>query len=158
MKLSRRGWNNVLMLGIIAFMVVLNLPTIIKENFLEPEQSGYPYLLNPSADIEQIHFSKWSLVREESGWQTSKVISVSPLELVQRWQSLVGTEIDETTFEQLKPQLSKANSIEIWYLDIEEPQRVTYYQTPKYWLMKNWQQKWIAISVDAEYLFPLQSK
>lgn len=155
MKLSRRGWNNVLMLGVIMFMIILNMPTIIKNNFLEPEQSEYPYLLNPNYSAQQIHFSRWSLLREASGWKATEKLSIPALELVQRWQSLVGTVVSEDTYRQLKPTLSKANTIEVWYLEKEEPQRITYYETPKFWLMKNWQQSWIAVSVDPSYLFPI---
>lgn len=155
MKISRRGWNNILIVGIIAFMLILNLPTVIKNHLIEPEQNQYPYLLSPMLDVEQIHFSKWSLERLDEGWQSSKQLTISATELAQRWQALVGTEIEEDTFVQLKPQLAKANSIEVWYVKQEEPQRITYYQTPKFWLMKNWQQKWIAVSVEQNYLFPL---
>ena len=154
MKLSRRGWNNVLILGIIAFMVILNLPTIIKNHLLDNEPSQYPYLLDPNADIQKIHFSKWSLLRDNGDWKATKDLDLTPLELAQRWQSLVGTEVSGETYLQIKPQLSKANTVEVWYVNREEPQRITYYQTPKFWLMKSWQNKWIAVSVDRNYLFP----
>lgn len=155
-KLSRRSWNNVLILAIIAFMIVLNLPTVIKNNFLQPTQTEFPYVLNPNADIQEMHFSQLSIEREESKWIANKAISISALELVQRWHSLSGTEVDDETFRQLRPNLPKANTLEVWYLGKEEPQRVTFYQTPNFWLMKNWQSKWIAISVDSDYLFPYQ--
>lgn len=153
-KLSRRGWNNVLIFSIIAFMLILNLPTIIKNNFMEQEQSTYPYVMDPQADIKEMHFSQFSIQREGIDWVTDKKLAISPLELVQRWHLLAGTEVDDKTFSQLKEQLPEANTLEIWYLDKEEPQRVTYYHTPNFWLMKSWEEKWIAVSVEEDYLFP----
>jgi hypothetical protein len=153
-KFTRRGWNNVLIFAVIAFMLILNLPTIIKNNFMEPAQSIYPYVMDPQSDIREMHFATLSIQRHNLEWVANKDLSISPLELVQRWHFLAGTEVDEVTFAQLKEQLPKANTLEIWYLDKEEPQRVTYYQTPQFWLMKSWEQKWIAVSVEEDYLFP----
>ena len=157
-KISRRGWNNVLIFAVIAFMLILNLPTIIKENFMQPKQTTYPYVLNPAADIKEMHFSQLSLQREGTDWVANKDLSISPLELVQRWHALAGTQVDNETFLQLREQLPKANTLEVWYLDKEEPQRVTYYQTPNFWLMKGWQLDWIAVSVDENYLFPISER
>ncbi|MDV7104190.1 hypothetical protein R3X26_07195 [Vibrio sp. TH_r3] len=156
-KISRRGWNNVLIFAVIAFMLILNLPMIIKENFMQPEQTTYPYVLNPEADIKEMHFSQLSIQREATDWVANKELTISALELVQRWHALAGTQIDSDTFSQLKDQLPKANTLEVWYLNTEEPQRVTYYQTPNFWLMKGWQQHWIAVSVDENYLFPISN-
>ena len=175
MKLSRRGWNNLMILGIIVFMVVLNLPKVMKSYMNESRQELYPYLLNPDAEVEQLHFAKWSLELKDGRWaiRVNSPVSheehiasqepspeepspeePSPEELVLRWISLVGTEVDEAMFSQLNNSLSSASTLEVWYRDQEEPQRVTYYRTPKFWLLKNWQQKWIAISAEDEYLFP----
>lgn len=153
MKLSRRGWNNVLIVSIMLFIVALNLPNILKSR-MQPEPSPFPYLLNPAQDIRQMDFAKWSLQREGSEWVATRTLTISPLELLQRWQSLVGTEVSESTFDQLRPGLPSAQTIEVWYLEQEEPQRITYYQTPQFWLMQNWQQQWIAVTVQADYLFP----
>jgi hypothetical protein len=154
MKMSRRGWNNLLILAIIASMLILNLPTLIKNYLVPPEQASYPYVLNPEVDIKLLNFADWSIQRHLLDWQSSKPLTISPLELVQRWQGLNGTVVDDQTFSKLKPNLPSANTLEVWYADLEEPQRVTYYQTPSYWLMKSWQQQWIAISVEQDYLFP----
>jgi len=66
----------------------------------------------------------------------------------------VGTEVPQANFDSLKPSLDAPKSIEVWYVDQEEPQRITYYQTPQFLLLKNWQDKWIAVSVDNRYLMP----
>ncbi len=155
-RFSRRGWNNIVILGIIVFMVILNLPTMIKENFLQAEQEHFPYVLRQDLNIKAMHFSQFSITREDVDWVADRALQISPLELVQRWQALAGTELDDGTFAQLKAKLPKANTVEVWYIEAEEPQRVTYYQTPQFWLMKGWQEKWIAISVESNYLFPIQ--
>ncbi len=154
MRLSRRGWNNVLMVGVILFMIILNLPTIIKENFLSQDETQYPALFEPGYTVQKMHFARWSLTHNEQGWQSDRTLSVSPLEAMQHWKSLNGTPVDENTFKQLKPQLTTPSTLEVWYVDKEEPQRITFYQMPRFWLMQNWQQQWIAVSVEREYLFP----
>ncbi len=154
MKLSRRGWNNLLILALIVFMAVLNLPNVIKSHLKEKQQVSYPHLLNPEADVEQLHFAQWSLERKGSDWVINRQSQIPADELASRWISLVGTKVDEATFTQLTGTLSSANTLEVWYQDLEEPQRVTYYQTPNFWLLKNWQDEWIAVSVEDHYLFP----
>lgn len=154
MKLSRRGWNNVLIAGIILFILALNLPNIIKSQWQE-EPSPFPYLLDPMQEVQQIDFAKWSLQKAGDTWRATRSLSIPAEELSQRWKLLVGTEVTESTYNQLKPGLPSAGTVEVWYAGQEEPQRITYYQTPKFWLMQNWQQQWIAISVEPDYLFPL---
>ena len=119
MRYRGRRWNNILMLSVIAFIGVLNLPTIIKTYLLEPEpevasESGFPYLLDPSDQLTAMHFSKWSLVLTDDGWQYQSQGSAQELsqpsaqELSQRWQQLVGTEVDEQTYQSLSASLSLA--------------------------------------------------
>lgn len=151
----RRRWNNILIIGVIAFMLVLNLPSIIKTYLVAPmEENQYPSLLQPNHSIKAIYFSKWSLDKQQNQWRLTPVANVEAQVLAQRWQELVGTEVDEESYQKLLPQLSAPQTIEIWYEDLEEPQRITFYQTPNFWLLKNWQDKWIAVSVEASYLFP----
>ncbi|MCG9679314.1 hypothetical protein [Vibrio sp. Isolate24] len=154
----RRRWNNIMILGIIAFIAILNLPTIIKTYLIDDqttaEVSPYPYLLNPSAELKALHFSDWSLEFVNGEWVLTQQSPLAAQELVERWVGLVGTEVDQKTFDSLKPQLSAPQTIEVWYRDQEEPQRITLYQTPQFWLLKNWQDQWIAVSVAPEYLLP----
>ncbi|EGA63675.1 hypothetical protein L1D54_08260 [Vibrio brasiliensis] len=152
----RRRWNNILILGIIAFIGLLNLPTLIKTYLIDEPvvESQYPYLLNPNAELQALHFSSWSLEKNQGRWRSTIPTSISEQELAERWQGLVGTEVTQANFDSLKPQLTSPQSIEAWYIDQEEPQRITYYQTPQFWLLKNWQDKWIAISVESAYLVP----
>ncbi|MDH5933896.1 hypothetical protein [Vibrio splendidus] len=152
------------MLSVIAFIGVLNLPTLIKTYLIEPEpelqaSSPYPYLLNPKAELQALHFAKWSVVQEDGCWvyqmkESASEQSVSAQELSQRWQQLVGTEVDSQTYTDLTPQLNTPHTIEVWYQDQEEPQRITYYQLAEFWLLKNWNDQWLAVSIEESYLFP----
>ncbi|NOH80843.1 hypothetical protein F0231_13925 [Vibrio sp. RE86] len=152
----RRRWNNILILGIIAFIGLLNLPTLIKTYLIDEPVviSQHLYLLNPSEDLQALHFANWSLEKNQGRWRSSIPSSIPESELVQRWQKLVGTEVSQESFDSLRPQLGSPETIEAWYTDQEEPQRITLYQTPQFWLLNNWQDKWIAISVEPRYLMP----
>ncbi|MEZ8039745.1 hypothetical protein ACED25_09145 [Vibrio sp. 1F263] len=162
MRYRGRRWNNILMFSVIAFIGVLNLPTLIKAYLIEPEpqvDSPYPYLLNPVAELQALHFAKWSVVLEDDHWayqfkDTVLPQTTSAQELSQRWQELVGTEVDSQTYTDLSPQLNTPHTIEVWYQDQEEPQRITYYQLPEFWLLKNWNDQWLAVSIEESYLFP----
>ncbi|MCK6263278.1 hypothetical protein KP803_08305 [Vibrio sp. ZSDE26] len=150
----RKRWNNLLMLAIVAFIGILYLPTMIKTYLIEPPESPYPYLLNPSEELQSLHLSQWSLEKNQGRWRISVPSDIAPEELAERWQALVGTEVDDETRLTLNPTLKNPQTIEVWYIDVEEPQRITYYRTPQFWLLKNWQDKWIALSVEPQYLGP----
>lgn len=171
-KVNRRRWNNILILAVLAFIVVLNLPSLIKAYLLQPSTSEkHTYLLNRELTVDAFHFPHWSLNRTEEQWQlkyattiTEKDQSsefsskdsekVTASELVSRWEKLFGTKVDASTYEQLKPSLRNPQSLEVWYQGQEEPQRITIYELPQFWLFNNWQNQWIALSVEKKYLFP----
>ncbi|EGU33584.1 hypothetical protein [Vibrio scophthalmi] len=153
---GRRRWNNRLILGVLIFMLVLNLPTLIKTYLLDDStESEHPYLLNPSQDLHALNATQWSLTSEQGVWQLNIPSSISAQELAQRWKGVVGTEITDENYQSLKANLTSPQSIEAWYVDQEEPQRITYYQLPQFWLLKNWQDKWIAVTVESSYLLPI---
>ncbi|MEZ8723005.1 hypothetical protein AB6D66_18160 [Vibrio pomeroyi] len=166
MRYRGRRWNNILMLSVIAFIGVLNLPTLIKAYLIEPESeselkvsSPYPYLLNPESELQALHFAKWSIVQEDGLWvyqmkDPEPKQATNAQELSQRWQQLIGTAVDSQTYTDLSPQLNTPHTVEVWYHDQEEPQRITYYQLPDFWLLKNWNDQWLAVSIEENYLFP----
>ena len=162
MRYRGRRWNNILMFSVIAFIGVLNLPTLIKAYLIEPEpqvDSPYPYLLNPKAELQALHFAKWSVIQQDNQWVyqfkgTDFPQTTNAQELSQRWIDLVGTEVDSQTYTDLTPRLNTPHTIEVWYQDQEEPQRITYYQLPEFWLLKNWNDQWLAVSIEESYLFP----
>jgi hypothetical protein len=150
----RRRWNNILILGIIAFMLILNAPMWIKTYLLPEEVDPYPNLLRSDHTVSAIYYSGWELALKNGQWQSNIKTNIPVAELVARWQSLEGTELSEQQFETLKTQLSTPETIEVWYQGLDEPQRVTFYRLTDFWLFKNWQDKWIAISVDGNYILP----
>ncbi|MEI8599491.1 hypothetical protein P4S64_23065 [Vibrio sp. M60_M31a] len=150
----RRRWNNILILGVIAFIVILNAPMWIKTYLLSEEVDPYPNLLRSDHQVSAIYYSGWELELKNGEWQANIKVSIPSEELVARWQSLEGTELTEQQYETLKHQLKAPESIEVWYQGLDEPQRITFYRLSDFWLFKNWQDKWIAISVDDGYLLP----
>lgn len=149
-----RRWNNILILGIIAFMVILNAPTWIKTYLLSEEVDPYPNLLRSDHEVSAIYYSGWEMDLNSGQWQSNIKTNIPTAELVARWQSLEGTELSEQQLDTLKSQLTAPESIEVWYQGLDEPQRVTFYRLTDFWLFKNWQDKWIAISVGDDYLLP----
>lgn len=150
----RRRWNNILILAVVLFIGVLNLPAVIKTYFVEPPAPAYPTLLNAEWQLQAIHFPQLSLEKNQGRWRATPPSSITPEILVERWKELVGTEVDDETYQSFQPILRNPQTVEVWYSDREEPQRITFYQTPRFWLLKNWQDKWIAISVEQGYLLP----
>ncbi|MGF1740845.1 hypothetical protein L4C34_07165 [Vibrio profundum] len=154
MKDNRRRWNNILILSVIVFILMLNLPQIIKTYLIEDTHPQHETLLNPNYSLQAINFATWQLDKKDGQWQISRPSHVTASELVERWHRLVGTEIDEKTYLSLKPSLGMPETIEVWYQGQNEPQRITFYTTPKFLLLKNWKDKWIAITVSNKFLFP----
>ncbi|MGR5542141.1 hypothetical protein ACPV5V_26695, partial [Vibrio campbellii] len=75
-------------------------------------------------------------------------------ELISRWQDLEGTLLEEDVFTAIRSNLGSPETIEVWYQDVEEPHRITFYRSDEFWVFQNWQQQWIAISFDVDYLIP----
>ncbi|EKO3566548.1 hypothetical protein [Vibrio metschnikovii] len=156
----RRRWNNILIILVLLFIGVLNLPPLLKSYLMSnnSEEQVYPSLFIPNTSLQAVYTRSFELIFDQNEWQVTPSIDATPEQLVQRWQALVGTEVDEQTVRALQPNLIGPQTIEVWYQNLEEPQRITYYQAPQFWLFKNWQDKWIAISVEADYLFPSSSR
>ncbi|MBE3670491.1 hypothetical protein BOO25_16315 [Vibrio navarrensis] len=152
----RRRWNNILIAGITFFIVIINAPALIKTYLLDDPvaQSQYPSLLNPNETLVAFYLSDWALERQGDDWQSNQTLSVEAAALVNRWRDLKGTRLDDATVDKLSAQLRSPETIEVWYQDQEEPQRITFYRLSDFWLFKNWQDQWIAISVSPEYLMP----
>ncbi|MBE5189865.1 hypothetical protein [Vibrio parahaemolyticus] len=150
----RRRWNNILILGIIAFIVILNAPMWIKTYLLSENVDPYPHLLRTDHLVSAIYSNSLELEFRDGRWHANADVPLPLSELIARWQSLEGTELNSQQYEQLKPSLSSPESIEVWYQGLEEPQRITFYRLDDFWLFKNWQDKWIAISVDSNYIMP----
>ncbi|WP_299017051.1 hypothetical protein [uncultured Photobacterium sp.] len=158
-KLSRRGWNNVIIIAVILFIALVQFPDLIRER-LKPEStpvspSASQSLLPEQAVITRLYLPGHTLIQQGSLWIAEPATEKSPQIIVENWQSIAGTVVDEAMMTQLKPQLGTPRTVEIWLQSVEEPVRVTVYQLPQFWLLKGWQGVWLAISVDESYLFPL---
>ncbi|PSW11820.1 hypothetical protein C9J01_14960 [Photobacterium rosenbergii] len=158
MRLSRRGWNNVIIIAVICFIAVVQLPELVKHRFghegetqVQPDMTA---LLPTQAEIDQLHLPLTSVNREDGSWQASPRVALPADQLISHWQSLAGTAVSNEMVGKLKPTLPPPSSVEIWLAGWEEPVRVTVYQQPQFWLLKNWQGEWLAISVEEAYLFP----
>lgn len=153
----RRRWNNIMILLVILFIGVLNLPTIIK-SYLIPEPSQQetttPFVFNPQKTVKTINFTHFSLQHQQGQWHSTAELPMSAGNLARRWLALQGTVVDDNTFTSLSPHLGNPATIEVWYNDQVEPQRITFYRTAKFWLFQNWQNKWVAISVAKDYIMP----
>ncbi|PSU32970.1 hypothetical protein [Photobacterium lutimaris] len=158
MRLSRRGWNNVMIIAVICFIAVVQLPEIVKQRFghqdSSPELSAEATLLPFESTIEQLHLPHTSLNREDTGWLARPRVGLPAEQLISHWQLLSGTAVSHEVVGKLKPTLPLPISVEIWLVDQEEPVRVTVYQQPQFWLLQNWQGEWLAVSVEEAYLFP----
>ncbi|MGF1835284.1 hypothetical protein [Photobacterium sanguinicancri] len=158
MKLSRRSWNNVIIFAVIIFIAVIQLPTLIKEKYgTAPPQSTLSTLLPEQAVIDQLVLPEQRYVRLGADWRIAGDEAVIHDDsVIMHWATLAGTPVDDATMAKLKPQLTHPLSVEIWLQAYDEPVRVTVYQLPQFWLLKNWQSQWLAVSVEPTYLFPSQ--
>nr|WP_086937819.1 hypothetical protein [Thaumasiovibrio occultus] len=154
MKLSRRGWNNVLMIGSLLCIAAVQLPELIKQRLGVEAQSVTTELLPFAATIERIAMPEMVLSQQQGEWQTDRPIPIDASVLAARWGELSGTLVSGEVIEQLRPQMISPLTVEVSIAEREEPYRITAYSLPSFWLMQNWQSQWIAITVDGHYLFP----
>lgn len=148
-KSSRRKYNNMLIIFVLLFIGVLQAPQLIKTYLLEPERqietvTGVQPLFEGINTIQKMHFSDYDLTTD-----TTEVDS----QLIERWFILEGTVLNEESVKALKTKLPAPSTVEVWLDNQEEPQRVTIYQAPNFWMMQNWQGEWIAVSAEEGYLF-----
>lgn len=156
-KLSRRGWNNVIIIAVVLFIAVIQFPDLIRAR-LEPDgvapSPAMQSLLPEQAAVSRLVLPQNVLTLQGRQWIAEPQIEGAPQKIVEHWQSIAGTVVDEAMIAKLKPQLSAPRTVEVWLHSAEEPIRVTVYQLPQFWLLRSWQGVWLAITVDESYLFP----
>ncbi|MGF1680918.1 hypothetical protein [Photobacterium minamisatsumaniensis] len=162
MRLSRRGWNNVIIIGVVCFIAIIQLPELLKARISGSEPSvdtvydaNLTRLLPIDVEVVKLQLPTVTLERQLSGWVAEPAIGVDIPELVSHWRTLAGTPVTAEMMEQLAPQLILPLKIDVWLEQQSEPAQVTIYQLPKFWLLQNWQGEWLAVSVDKAYLFPV---
>ncbi|MGR6840867.1 hypothetical protein ACU5DF_18140 [Aliivibrio wodanis] len=148
-KPSRRKYNNMLIIFVLLFIGVLQAPQLIKTYLLEPKQqvemaTGVQSLFEGTNLIQKMHFVDHDVTSNTSEQDTK---------LIDRWFTLEGTVLNEGSVKVLKTKLPAPSTVEVWLENQEEPQRVTIYRAPNFWMMQNWQGEWIAVSAEAGYLF-----
>ncbi|OAN16997.1 hypothetical protein A3K86_08670 [Photobacterium jeanii] len=160
MKLSRRGWNNVIIFAVLMFIAAIQLPPLIKEKFgttvkaTVDEAPLLVRLLPSDANITQLILPARHYQREGEHWLLDGIASGDTAPIM-HWRELTGTPVEPEVMAKLKPQLTQPTSVEIWLATQAEPVRVTVYQLPQFWLLQNWQAQWLAVSVEPSYLFPV---
>ena len=163
MRLTRRGWNNVIIIGVLAFIAVIQLPGLIRARLTTPVASvPSPAVIPLFAQdrmIQRLLLPKMAFQHLVAGWESNPSITLDIATVVARWQALVGTEVSEQQLVSLKSQLKTPRTVETWLVGYSQPQRITAYQLPHFWLFNNGAGQWLAVTVDADFLFPpLSSK
>ena len=163
MRLTRRGWNNVIIIGVLAFIAVIQLPGLIRARLTTPVASvPSPAVIPLFAQdrmIQRLLLPKMAFQHLVAGWESNPSITLDIATVVARWQALVGTEVSEQQLVSLKSQLKTPRTVEAWLVGYSQPQRMTAYQLPHFWLFNNGAGQWLAVTVDADFLFPpLSSK
>jgi hypothetical protein len=154
LRLSRRRWNTVLIFAVMGFILVMSAPSLIKQSLLPAQPSASLVIINPDQQVIQLHLPKVSLMLASAQWRSDKELELPAQELVKRWASIQGTLVSNDLFTRLKPTLPAPITIEVWYQETEEPQRITAYQTNDFWLFSSYDKQWVAVSFETEYLFP----
>ncbi|PSV97290.1 hypothetical protein [Photobacterium iliopiscarium] len=163
MRLTRRGWNNVIIIGVLAFIAAIQLPGLIRARLTTPVASvPSPAVIPLFAQdrmIQRLLLPKMAFQHLVAGWESNPSITLDIATVVARWQALVGTEVSEQQLVSLKSQLKTPRTVEAWLVGYSQPQRITAYQLPHFWLFNNGAGQWLAVTVDADFLFPpLSSK
>ncbi len=131
----------------------------------EPEQqviSLSPFV-KPGAELQALYFAGRVIGASEDGQWSYQLKGSAPAQHVLKTRSTMATACWHRgwpqTYTDLASQLTTPHTIEVWYqASAEEPQRITYYQLPEFWLLKNWNDQWLAVSIEESYLFQVLAK
>jgi hypothetical protein len=166
MSLTRRGWNNIIIIGVLCFIAIIKLPDFIRGQFGHEDPSVQHVLNEPtqvsktvavlpnSKGISRLVLPHLTLERRNGQWHSDITISMKPKVLITHWQTLQGTLVDEELVAQLSLQLPASHDVDVWRDKNSQPTQLSVYQLPKFWLFHNAQNQWIAVTVAADYIFP----
>ena len=162
-KFSGRSFNNVLIIFVIFFITLFNLPIVV-DNYLKPTEPT----IAPENDIQLIalfpkdvaivslEFSRFSLTKQSEQWRSSIPLNIPANKLVQHWLELSGTLVDAKLLAQLNANLPQSEWV-IAKSATNQRYQLHYHQLPEFWLLQNWQGQWLAVTVKSEYLLPTLS-
>ncbi|EPE37490.1 hypothetical protein CF66_3042 [Candidatus Photodesmus katoptron] len=127
---SSRRWNNILILGVTFFITVLSLPNIVKTYLNENKTVSHAKLLNPNLELKSLHFQHWSLDKIHGNWiiNQNKTGHVKAEQLAERWQSIIGTKINQQTYNAIISSLDNPKIIKAYYFNSRNPQTIIFYQ------------------------------
>lgn len=158
MRLTRRGWNNVIIIGVLAFIAVIQLPELLRTRLATTAPSIVSSTVIPlfTSDrvLLQLILPQVTLQHSEAGWQSQPPIAVDIATFIAHWQTLQGTKVTAKQLLALKKQLLIPYTIEAWLVGYSQPQRITAYQLAHFWLLNNGAGQWLAVTVDSDFLFP----
>lgn len=163
---SRRTFNNIVIIGVLVFIALINLPVYLRSQLAENDPTPLPNqnptqkviaLFPADVEVKSLQFSDVTLIKG-TPWQANAPLTVSATELANRWLNLSGTEVNAETFQKLAPSLPKQSTLVVEHMQNDSPLQIDYYQLPSFWLLRNGENRWIAVSVDSQYLFPFHPK
>lgn len=167
MQLTRRGWNNVIIIGVLAFIAVIQLPELLRTRLATTTSSTASLIVSSTVIplfasdrvLQQLILPQVTLQHSKAGWQSQPPIVVDIATFIGHWQTLKGTKVTAKQLLALKKQLLIPYTIEAWLVGYSQPQRITAYQLAHFWLLNNGAGQWLAVTVDSDFLFPpLSSK
>ncbi len=144
MKLSRAGWNNVIIFSVMAFILIINMTNnqLFSENE-ETTQSAQPYLLGEHATILTLSISP-NLLIERIGktWRsTPAILQAQPLEqMMLSWQNSIGVtveappELDQQMALVVKVDLAGNEHTQLLNLYATDTELLVHNQTTSQWL------------------------
>lgn len=158
-RLTRRRWNTVLIAAIALFMMLMAAPDLIKQYLIQAEPvSSQGFVLNPDADPIEINYAGIQFYLVDGVWQAiPQKWNHEAHNVVARWIAIQGTPIDTETYQKLKPGFRDPMTIEVWYQQLEEPQRITAYPFDQFWLLSTYDEHWVAVSFEGSSLLPTHS-
>ncbi|SMY37061.1 hypothetical protein [Photobacterium andalusiense] len=163
MRLTRRGWNNVIIIGVLAFIAVIRLPELFRERFTVTSTASAPAVVMPlfaqDRIIQRLVLPTMTFQQSAIGWKSQPLVALDIAAVIARWQTLKGTQISQQQLSVLKKQLLLPHTVEAWFVGLSQPQRITAYQLSHFWLLNTGTGEWLAVTVAGELLFPpLSSK
>lgn len=158
MQLTRRGWNNVIIIGVLAFIAVIQLPELLRAHLASTTTSVASSivmpLFAPDRVIQRLLLPNISFQHSVTGWDSQPPMAFDIATFVARWQTLEGTKVTEQQLLALKGQLLAPHTIEAWFVGHSQPQRITAYQLSHFWLLNNGAGEWLAVTMASDFLFP----
>lgn len=152
-RITRRRWNSILIIAITFFIMVMASPQLIKQYLLTPTviEPGTA-VLNPYQTPIELNYNGVQFYRDNQWLAIPDDLSAQAAQIVRTWEEMRGTLVEDVLVQKLRPKMDSPITVEVWYQNIEEPQRVTAYNMQTFWLIQNYNNQWLAISLNGQQL------